>query len=116
MVNHICEPISSNRILQLSSRGARWGRSAAYGRPADCQRFVFTTGGDRPFGGFSVYKRCFDQTCGVIDWTLHDLRRTALADEPRRSAERSMRGAVTCLPLPARAAKHPQQVQPMFWL
>jgi integrase len=39
--------------------------------------FVFTTGGDRPLGGFSKFKRRFDETCGVADWTLHDLRRTA---------------------------------------
>jgi integrase len=39
--------------------------------------FVFTTGGFRPFGAFSFYKRRFDQACAVSDWTLHDLRRTA---------------------------------------
>lgn len=39
--------------------------------------FVFTTGGDRPLGGFSKFKRRFDEACGVTDWTLHDLRRTA---------------------------------------
>lgn len=39
--------------------------------------FVFTTGGDCPIGGFSKFKRNFDETCGVTGWTLHDLRRTA---------------------------------------
>jgi integrase len=39
--------------------------------------FVFTTDGERPLGGFSKFKRAFDQACGVTGWTLHDLRRTA---------------------------------------
>jgi integrase len=39
--------------------------------------FVFTTGADRPISGFSKFKRDFDKACGVSDWTLHDLRRTA---------------------------------------
>jgi integrase len=39
--------------------------------------FVFTTGGDSPLGGFSKFKRRLDATCGVTDWTFHDLRRTA---------------------------------------
>jgi integrase len=39
--------------------------------------YVFTTGGDRPLSGFSQFKRRFDEACGVTDWTLHDLRRTA---------------------------------------
>jgi integrase len=45
-------------------------------RIADCQ-FLFTNDGRRPIGGFSKFKRTFDQQCGVSDWTLHDLRRTA---------------------------------------
>jgi integrase len=39
--------------------------------------FVFTTGGDRPIGDYSGFKRRLDQVCGVTGWTLHDLRRTA---------------------------------------
>jgi len=39
--------------------------------------FVFTTDGKRPLGGFSKFKSEFDKHCGVTDWTLHDLRRTA---------------------------------------
>jgi integrase len=27
--------------------------------------------------GFSKFKHKFDEACGVADWTLHDLRRTA---------------------------------------
>ena len=33
--------------------------------------------GDGPIRGFSKAKRQFDAACGVTDWTLHDLRRTA---------------------------------------
>jgi integrase len=39
--------------------------------------FVFTSDGKRPMGGFSKFKRDFDKACGVTDWTIHDLRRTA---------------------------------------
>jgi integrase len=39
--------------------------------------FVFTTNGRRPVSGLSVFKMQFDMACGVKDWRLHDLRRTA---------------------------------------
>jgi integrase len=40
--------------------------------------YVFTTDGRRaPIGGFSSRKLRFDLDCGVRDWRLHDLRRTA---------------------------------------
>jgi integrase len=45
-------------------------------RLSGCE-FVFTTGGKTPIGGFSKSKTNFDKACGVKDWTLHDLRRTA---------------------------------------
>lgn len=32
---------------------------------------------DTAFSGFSKSKRAFDEACGVTDWTIHDLRRTA---------------------------------------
>jgi integrase len=38
--------------------------------------YVFGVG-DRPMGGFSKFKLAFDKACGVGDWTIHDLRRTA---------------------------------------
>jgi integrase len=41
------------------------------------RRFVFTTGSDRPLGGFTKFKHRLDAACGVAGWTLHDLRRTA---------------------------------------
>jgi integrase len=43
----------------------------------DGSPFVFTTDGATPLSGFSKFKVAFDKACGVTDWTLHDLRRTA---------------------------------------
>jgi integrase len=41
-------------------------------------RFVFSSdGGETPLGGFSKFKAAFDNACGVVGWTVHDLRRTA---------------------------------------
>jgi integrase len=39
--------------------------------------FVFAGRGDGHFVGFSRAKVAFDKRCGVMGWTLHDLRRTA---------------------------------------
>jgi integrase len=39
--------------------------------------WVFTSNGKTAISGFSMRKADFDQRCGVTDWTLHDLRRTA---------------------------------------
>jgi integrase len=36
-----------------------------------------TDGGATPISGFSKFKAAFDKACGVKDWTLHDLRRSA---------------------------------------
>lgn len=36
-----------------------------------------TTGGHRPISGFSKAKAQLDALCGIDDWTLHDLRRSA---------------------------------------
>ena len=38
--------------------------------------YVVTTGRG-PIGGFTKFKDAFDEDCGVSDWTIHDLRRTA---------------------------------------
>ena len=40
--------------------------------------YVFTTLGDRPFSGFSKSKKRIDNTIGdILEWRIHDLRRTA---------------------------------------
>jgi integrase len=38
---------------------------------------IFSNDAKRPLGGFSKLKAGFDKACGVTDWRLHDLRRTA---------------------------------------
>jgi integrase len=43
---------------------------------ADCD-FIFTNNGRRPISAFDDFKRQLDERCGVRDWRLHDLRRTA---------------------------------------
>jgi integrase len=45
-------------------------------RIAGCP-YVFTSNGRRPLGGFSASKQALDKHCGVSDYVLHDLRRTA---------------------------------------
>jgi integrase len=40
-------------------------------------RYAFTLNGGSAMGGISNRKAVFDQKCGVRDWNLHDLRRTA---------------------------------------
>jgi integrase len=39
--------------------------------------FVFSSDGRSALGGFSRQKQRFDAACGVTDWTIHDLRRSA---------------------------------------
>jgi integrase len=43
----------------------------------DGRRFIFTTSGTAPIGGWSKQKRKLDAAMGVPPWRLHDLRRTA---------------------------------------
>ncbi|HZZ23333.1 MAG TPA: integrase arm-type DNA-binding domain-containing protein [Roseiarcus sp.] len=40
-------------------------------------KYAFTLNGASPMGGISNRKEAFDKQCGVKEWTLHDLRRTA---------------------------------------
>jgi integrase len=39
---------------------------------------VFGARGDAPFSGWSRCKRRLDKRCGITDWTIHDLRRSAI--------------------------------------
>jgi integrase len=39
--------------------------------------YVFSNNGLHALGGLSRHKSVFDKACGVRDWVLHDLRRTA---------------------------------------
>jgi integrase len=44
---------------------------------------VFSNNGEVPFQGYSKAKRRLDQISGVIDWTIHDLRRTVVSGMAR---------------------------------
>jgi integrase len=68
-------------------------------RVNDCE-FIFTTDGRSPVSGFSTFKLKFDAACGVKDWRLHDLRRTARSLMSRAGvapdiAERCLGHAIT---------------------
>ena len=39
--------------------------------------YVFSNNGRHALGGLSRHKSTFDKACGVMDWALHDLRRSA---------------------------------------
>jgi integrase len=39
--------------------------------------YVFTANGVHPLANYDHYKKTFDKACGVSNWRLHDLRRTA---------------------------------------
>jgi integrase len=61
--------------------------------------YVFTTG-NKPISGFTKFKQSFDKACGVTDWTIHDLRRTARslmsrAGVPSDHAERCFGHVIT---------------------
>jgi integrase len=69
-------PASRNKakfdLLRPLSQGAR----VIIDQQPRISDFVFT-GGRRPISGISKLKAKFDAECGVSDWVLHDLRRTA---------------------------------------
>ena len=60
--------------LPLSSAGKKV--LAEIPRIQGCE-FVFSTDSRHPVSGFSTFKLRFELACGVKDWRLHDLRRTA---------------------------------------
>jgi integrase len=90
-------PASRNKVKQELSRPLSKAAQAVLAelpRLEGCD-FVFNTNGKRPLAGFSKFKRAFDQQCGVTDWVLHDLRRTARslmsrAGVPSDHAERAL--------------------------
>lgn len=57
---------------------SRWARDVLASVPVvEPGDLVFTTDGKREIGGFSKRKRELDVASGVVDWRLHDLRRTS---------------------------------------
>ena len=45
--------------------------------------FIFTSNGRSPFSGFSKSKKRLDDLSGVINWRLHDIRRTVVSGMAR---------------------------------
>ncbi len=58
-------PLSSPALSVLDAQPRIVGREWIFGE------------GEGGFSGFSAAKKALDEKCGVSDWTLHDLRRTA---------------------------------------
>lgn len=61
-------PLSKAAVAHLDSLPVVGSRTAGP---------VFTSDGTRPLAGWGQFKPEFDKLCGVKDWTIHDLRRTA---------------------------------------
>ena len=59
-------PLSTQALDLLRARPRRSGRDLVFGEGAD------------PFSGFGRAKAALDAASGVSDWTLHDLRRSAV--------------------------------------
>jgi integrase len=51
--------------------------------PRLSDRYVFSLDGSVPIGGFGKFKAQFDKLCGVENFTLHDLRRSAASGMAR---------------------------------
>jgi integrase len=77
-----------DHVIPLSALARKLTASAAPAKPAKNAHFVFsTTGGKKPFSGFSKSKTALDKAIAELreregrppmeSWTLHDLRRTA---------------------------------------
>jgi integrase len=70
-------PAARNKVKQDLARPLSDAARKFLGRLPKLGRYVFTSDGATPIGGFSKPKARLDAACGVKDWTLHDLRRTA---------------------------------------
>jgi integrase len=70
-------PTARNKVKQELARPLSAAARKVVGSVPKLGRYVFTFDGAKPIGGFSKFKARLDVACGVTDWTLHDLRRTA---------------------------------------
>lgn len=72
-------PASRNKVKTGLSRPlSRAAQAILAERPrVDGCPYIFSNDGRRPITGFSHLKARFDRACGVTDFGLHDLRRTA---------------------------------------
>jgi integrase len=70
-------PAARNKVKQELARPLSATAQGVVDGVPKLGRYVFTFDGARPIGGFSKLKARLDDSAGVRDWTLHDLRRTA---------------------------------------
>ena len=81
--------ISADGVWTISTEDREKGNAGSLQLPAQAlaiikalpeikdNPFLFAGKGDGPINGLSKAKARFDKACGVVDWTLHDARRTA---------------------------------------
>jgi integrase len=70
-------PAARNKVKQDLARPLSGAAQNVVASVPRLGRYVFTSSGAKPLRGFAKAKARLDSTCGVTDWTLHDLRRTA---------------------------------------
>jgi integrase len=70
-------PAARNKVKRDLARPLSGAAQSVLAGLPKIGRHVFTSDGVTPLGGFSKPKKRLDAICGVKDWTLHDLRRTA---------------------------------------
>jgi integrase len=70
-------PAARNKVKQDLARPLSGAAQNVLNGLPRIGRHVFTFDGVKALGSFSKPKARFDDGCGVKDWTLHDLRRTA---------------------------------------
>jgi integrase len=70
-------PAARNKVKQDLARPLSGAAQNVVASVPRLGHYVFTSSGAKPLRGFAKAKARLDSTCGVTDWTLHDLRRTA---------------------------------------
>jgi integrase len=63
----LIRPLSVSAVRVLGAKPAK----------VSADQIVFPTKNGKPITGFWQYKASLDKACGVTDWIIHDLRRTA---------------------------------------
>jgi integrase len=70
-------PAARNKVKQELVRPLSGAAQKVVASVPRLGRYVFTASGAKPLRGFAKAKERLNAVCGVKDWTLHDLRRTA---------------------------------------
>jgi integrase len=70
-------PAARNKVKQELARPLSGVAQSLLDGLPKIGRHAFTYNGTKPFTDFTTPKTRLDEACGVKDWTLHDLRRTA---------------------------------------